>query len=82
MSEKSWGVFDVPAGASAPRCAPARLDEIHVAPCDDDGVLLCTHRLTIGCECRPTLVRNGPLDTPIISHREPRHPGANQPLDA
>ncbi len=34
------------------------------------------HVLDPGCPCQPNLVRSGPLDEPIISHREPTHPGS------
>lgn len=55
---------------------------VHVVPCNEVGDLLPGHVLEATCPCRPTLVRDGPLDEPVISHREPRHPGSNTSLDA
>lgn len=57
-------------------------DGVHVIPCDEQGVILPNHRPSWTCECRPVLVREGPLDEPIINHREPGHPGANTRFDA
>lgn len=55
---------------------------LHVVPCDEAGDPLPGHAPEATCPCRPALIRDKPLDDPIISHREPRHPGANTRLDA
>lgn len=55
---------------------------IHVVPAGDDDLPLPSHEPSIACPCRPKLIRGGPLDPPIVSHREPRHSGSAYPLDA
>lgn len=67
----NWGVFP-----------EAEDGNVHVVPVDDEGYPLAGHEPHGGCPCRPRIVKATPLDDPIISHREPRHPGAIDTLDA
>lgn len=67
----TWGVY-----------AEAADGNVHVVPLDDDGRPLPGHEPSAACPCRPRLIRPKPLDDPIVSHREPRHPGGLDRLDA
>lgn len=55
-----WGVFD------------RDVDEPHVAPCTDDGVLLPPHELTTECSCKPVWDNEW-----IWVHNDPRRGGCN-----
>lgn len=66
--KSGWLVVDGPAGDP---------DNVHVVPTGDDGEPLPTHEPTAACPCQPKLTRIMPLDArAVVSHREPRHPGA------
>jgi hypothetical protein len=58
------------------------IHSVHVLPADDDGIPLPSHVLTFGCPCRPKVIEDNVFRPPVMSHREPFHPGANTPPDA
>ena len=53
-----WGVFQTE-------------NEIHVAPCDDDG--FTDHDISQDCPCNPSFMRDGIIQTvkTLWSHNEP-----------
>lgn len=52
-----WGVFE-------------QETEVHVIPCDKEGLLLRPHAIDDLCICRPEIVEVGEDGRLIISHRE------------
>jgi hypothetical protein len=62
----SWGVWEIK--------GPPRV--VHVAPCDKEGYIVADHRLALDCPCMPRLIRDTPIDDPILSHRAPDHHGS------
>lgn len=59
-----------------------RTDErdVHVLPADGRAQIARGHRPSRSCPCRPTPLREGPLDDSVWSHNEPDWPGATAPI--
>ena len=59
-----WGVYE-------------RGGDVHVAPSLGQHAFLpaAGHVLARDCWCRPEVIRDGPLDEPVWSHREAGWPG-------
>lgn len=57
-----WGIFHVE-------------DEIHVAPCDDDGELIGDHELEPKCKCKPVKTRY--RHKTLYIHEDPERGGYN-----
>lgn len=75
-----WGIFVV--DESDVHVAPVLEDEcgemVATGVCTSDHSLNVheDHDLSRSCPCGPELLRDGPLDDPIWSHRQPDWPGS------
>lgn len=65
MNKRRWGVWGVP--------NRERIDEMHVAPIDEDGFVADGHTLDRCCECNPRIEQtttDGRLIVPLYIHGE------------